>query len=494
MHLCTFFVHFTMEVIPASLLDQQRPVHNIRSRVFFIVDNRQDEAVLKDALDRLIRDHWRKLGARLVTRKDKRVEYHIPKTFEKDYQLFSWSSTDFNHTIDKTPELSLFHAPPPAEGGLTFLHSVDDVDRIVCPATWPFERKDEPPNAPLLYVHLSLFTDATVIAISCPHVVADQFGVANIMRAWFGLTRGETPVPMVGYDVDVLREGKKSYADYPEKERFRKGKSHVRRPLEYFFVILGFILEFILYRKESSHIVFFPMPFLQRLREKYTKELTEEHGSDPGLSSGDIILGILTKFSRMHDKTSRKLTLSQMINCRGRTPELQTTEQNHGYIHNSKYTGSDIFPVKASTPVREIAYRSRKIINDDTRLEVMELNQAIICEMVRRDQILHVCEPFTRSYGITNWCLAWKGLNLDSSGSGSGSSTSEKTAESTENPKPKLKMMVLGQSGEKHTPQRAFSTAMCRTEEGFWCNFSAPVQAIALIKEYLEKDPLLENF
>lgn len=36
---------------------------------------------------------------------------------------------------------------------------------------------------------------------------------------------------------------------------------------------------------------------------------------------------------------------------------------------------------------------------------------------------------------------------------------------------------------------------MCKTEEGFWCDFSAPPKAIKLIKEYiLATDPTLENF
>jgi hypothetical protein len=39
------------------------------------------------------------------------------------------------------------------------------------------------------------------------------------------------------------------------------------------------------------------------------------------------------------------------------------------------------------------------------------------------------------------------------------------------------------------------STIMCKTEEGFWCDFSAPPKAIKLIKEYiLATDPTLENF
>lgn len=284
-----------MEVIPASPNDQQKPISNIRTRTFFILEDRLDESILKTALDRLIRDHWRKLGARLVARaKDGLLEYHLPQTFDEDYILFEWSSTDFGHSIDKCPELSFFNLPPPAEDGITLLPAIENVDKVVRPSTWPYERKDEPPNAPLLYVHLSLFTDATVIALSFPHALCDQYGVGNIMRAWLGITKGIDPPAMVGQNEDVLSGGK-PYNDYPKEEICRKGYVRVRRTLEYPLVIMGFLTDLILHRSEAPHIVYFPRPFLQSLRDRYSKELTEKYGADPGLGSGDIILAILTK-------------------------------------------------------------------------------------------------------------------------------------------------------------------------------------------------------
>ncbi|KAI9374547.1 hypothetical protein BJX61DRAFT_285202 [Aspergillus egyptiacus] len=285
-----------MEVIPASLIDQPTPVHNVRTRTFFIVDGRQDEAVLKDALDSLIRDHWRKLGARLVRRaKDGFLEYHLPKTFADDYSLFRWSSTHLEKSIDTCPELSFYNNPPPAENGISFLPSMWSIDKVVRPASWPMERKEEPPNDPLLYVHLTVFTDATVIATSIPHALADQFGVGNIMRAWFGLTRGETPPAMVGHDEDIMASVGKDVSEYSREEISRKGKARLQWPLESLFVMLGFLGDLIWYPSERSHIVFFPRSFVQQLRARYSKELEAEYGADPGLSSGDVILGVLAK-------------------------------------------------------------------------------------------------------------------------------------------------------------------------------------------------------
>ncbi|OKL61842.1 hypothetical protein UA08_02300 [Talaromyces atroroseus] len=455
--------HLSDKVIPAALTDQQKPIDNIRTRTFFIVDNCLDETTLKNALDSLIRHHWRKLGARLVNRSsDGLLEYRLPHKFDDDYLLFKWSSTEFNHPIDECPELKLFHHPPPAEDGVAILDPVSEIEKVVRPDSWPLERKDEPPDAPMLYIHLSLFTDATVIATSVPHPLCDQFGLSNIMRAWLGLTRGETPTPMVGYNQDVLATGKE-YNDYPSAETARKGKVRLFLPLEYWLVVLYFIPEVIIHPKEESSIIFFPRPCLQRLRERYTADLTEKYDLNPGLSNNDIIFGVLTKLARMHDPWARTMTLTQNMNrkfpllillilvlLRGRVPQLSSDEQKLGFLHNALYPGTARIRVNSSTPASDIAYLSRQIINEATEPDSkgIEIGMAVTREKVRRGQPTHVCEPFDRSYGTTNWCAAWRGLDL-SCGTGTARSSTGSIADGGSS-----KMLILGQSKETKAPGR----------------------------------------
>lgn len=282
-----------MEVISVPLTDQLKPINNLRVRTFFILNDRLDDEILRTALDRLIRDHWRKLGARLVTKKDGFLEYHLPGTFDEKYRLFDWSTQEYEHSIDKI--LSLPKATPPEEG-VSLLPPLSGFESQIVPTHWPHSRSREKPDAPLLYIHLSLFTDATIVGTSCPHVVGDQLGLANILRAWLGIIKGETPPPMLGYDKDVL-VSEKSYDEYEAKDVVRKGKMRVRRRMEYPFVILGFIPELVLQRKEKTWTVFLPQPLLQLLRERYVKELREKYGADPGISLGDIVTGIILKVS-----------------------------------------------------------------------------------------------------------------------------------------------------------------------------------------------------
>lgn len=34
---------------------------------------------------------------------------------------------------------------------------------------------------------------------------------------------------------------------------------------------------------------------------------------------------------------------------------------------------------------------------------------------------------------------------------------------------------------------------MCKTDEGYWCDYSGASASIKRVEEYLAKDPLLEN-
>ena len=282
-----------MEVIPVLPTDQHKPLNNIRTRTFFIVDERLDEDVLRNALDRLIRDHWRKLGARLFKRpRDGMLEWHLPKTFDEKYVLFRWSSEEYDHAIDIT---GLPKTTPP-EQGVVLLPCSGAVDKWFRPSDWPYTQNDEP-NAPLLLVHMSTFADdTTVIAISCPHTVGDQHGMANIMKAWLGLTKGEVPPAMVGFNEDVIPKGKE-YSEYQKEEIVRKGRQRVRRTGEYTLIVLGIMPDLILRPKEVKHSLFVPVPVVESLKERHTKALKEKYGKDPGLTNGDILTGVITKVS-----------------------------------------------------------------------------------------------------------------------------------------------------------------------------------------------------
>ncbi|KAK3303685.1 uncharacterized protein B0T15DRAFT_540980 [Chaetomium strumarium] len=473
-----------MEVIPISALDNVGAFRNTRVRTFFLLDDRLDEVKLRDALTGLIRDHWRKLGARIVMGKNKRRPvYHVPKVFDDNYELFRWSVDHSASPIDEAaPELQLKTAKP--EGGVAVLPSVEVFDARFRPQHWPISL-DAEPDAPLLLVHLSLFADATVISTSHPHILGDQLGLANILKAWLGLLEHKAPPPMVGYNEDIL-PGQKPFAEYPKSETFKKGRHRVRGPFERLFILPGYIWEMILEPKEEKATVFFPLPVLQSLRERYTAGLSEKDGASAELTNGDIISAIMTKLVRLYSNKKPTLSLTQTINLRGRIPALSTPQAQAGYLHNGLIYATSRFRYDPAMPASEIARLNRAavadVLGDEDTIDVL---CAVSREQHRRDQPLHICEPWERSYHITNWAPAWRDLDF-------GPALAEDAREARQGRR--VGLVVHGDGQVPGVPARYVSFITSKSEDGYWVSFGTTIRGMEAVRKYLAEDPMLERF
>ncbi|OBT78162.1 hypothetical protein VF21_02754 [Pseudogymnoascus sp. 05NY08] len=469
-----------MDIIPVPPTDQQKPIASIRTRTFFVLNDHLDEEILRNSLDTLIRDHWQKLGARFAPRRDDgQLEYHLPLTFDDNYALFNWTSKQYDHSLEKVPS---FPRPTAPEKGIALLPHIRTIEEWFRPADWPLECERDELDKPLIYAQVSLFVDATVIALSVPHVFGDQLGLANIVKAWMGIIGGVTPPPMVGIKDDIFAN-MKDYADYPPQDVKRKGRVAVRRWGEYPLVILGLIPELIRDRVEDAYTVFIPVPLVESLRERYGKELAEKYGENPGITNGDIVSGILLKFTRMGYELPKMLSFSQTVNIRGRLPQLD--QNRDAFVHNALAYSTARFPMSRSTPLSEIAYHTRKAIIEATDPQDIGISIAVMQEMVRRGQGSHIIRPFEKSYFVTNWSAAWRGLDF---------SPAVKEDERERDAGAPVKAFVFGDSGIASNPQRFNSTVMCKTDEGYWCNFTMSTKASKLVEEYLVKDPMLAGF
>jgi len=285
-----------MEVIPIPPTSSGFAYRNIRTRTFFIVDDRLDENALKNALDRLIRDHWRLLGARITgDLKAPQLTYHLPIQFTDDYELFRWTSEDSDASIEKAVP-GLWPASSKGRDARILPFNMDAIDARFRPAEWPYNFKDAV-DVPSMLVNLSQFSDATVLAISLPHVVGDQMGLANIISAWMGLLEGKTPPPLIGYKEDIL-PGQKPFSEYAKREVTEKGRTRIKSRLDAFLIPLGFAPEIVLKSKETRVMLLFPAALLQSIREKPFSE--KGKGAVTELTNADIIAAIMVKVCIPH--------------------------------------------------------------------------------------------------------------------------------------------------------------------------------------------------
>lgn len=129
---------------------------------------------------------------------------------------------------------------------------------------------------------------------------------------------------------------------------------------------------------------------------------------------------------------------------RGRISQL--TSSATAFIHNAATFAVANLTLRPETPLSELAYRHRLAINETLDERELDKHLAILEEIARRGQSVHICEPFEYSYNFTNWSAAWKGLPEDF-----GTALEDRKAEKgVENPR----MLVLGHVGEYQMPNR----------------------------------------
>ncbi|KAF5717855.1 hypothetical protein FMUND_5525 [Fusarium mundagurra] len=462
-----------MEVIPVSWSDQPNPIPNLRTRTFFITDHPLDEQILKNGLDELIRNHWRKLGARIFpSRGDTRLEYHLPHVFPDDYELFKWSSVSAGYSYGETYEMSKILHPG---DGVAFLPNMETIDARLRPQDWPYERKDEPPNSPLLYVHLTTFSDGAALAMSVPHVFADQGGLANIVKAWLAVIEGKVPPEMTGYKDDVLAGEKLSNAEVKQNERI--GRMRIRSKKDQALVVGRIALDLIKDRKEDSRLVFLPIQVVQNLRDKARERLDGKHALASEISNGDIITAIFTKLARIDTESKYDISLSSTINYR--IPELQG-ERGEGFVHNAVHYATSNFTIKPSTELDEIALQHRIAVNKALDESDIKAGVSTLRELAKAKQVMLICEPHHKLYSSSNWSGSWQGIDFTKAAPKSYDMSSRRK-----------EMVVLGQSKALKAPLRYRVAIMCRTSEGFWCDFAVPPKTMALVEKFFQWDPSL---
>ena len=302
------------DVADLPITDHHLPLPNIRTRTCFVVKARLDEDAMKNALDTLIREHWRRLGARLhLNTATGLYQYHTPQTFQPGYELFTWSTATKAGSINAAaPKLMNKPLPEDCEGesGVAFLPCTTAYDAEFHPSWWPYEYSDTPADMPMMYFHLTFYDDATVIAINVPHLISDQLGLVSMVRGWMGVLDGKTPPSLM--EDDPLPASLKWSEMSNEDKHGQKGQLHVRGFGEYFFVAITFVPEMIR-QTEKDYTIFLPMTLVKSVRGRIEEEL-EANGNKSTISDQDVLTAIMTKFAHI-EKRPAMISLYQTTNC-----------------------------------------------------------------------------------------------------------------------------------------------------------------------------------
>ncbi|KAL7953096.1 hypothetical protein V8C34DRAFT_297829 [Trichoderma compactum] len=478
---------FGERVIPLSAKDQWRPIHNLRTLVFIVVRDILDDELMRTSLDKLIRNHIPILGARIKpSGADGLLQYHLTTPFPDNHQLFSWSTSNIDSTLEEA-NLVPEHNP---QRGITLLQDVSVMERHWIPSDWPVRRDQDKPDTPLLLVHLAYYKDATIISLNLPHCVSDQMGFGSLITSWIDVMKGKEPQPFV----ELPEGGLDGAKDITFKELHKKYEYRLKTKRERAEVLIGLIPELVARPKETRCTIFLPVGIVTGLRDKWRKELKAKYGSDAAnITNGDVLVGIVAKFANMHRKTPKKQVVTGPVNLRGYHPLLP---KNARYLHNALiFAVSRTAISRSEPPTSEIAYGQRLAVLDTLKPDKVERGLAVTRELLRRNTPMHICEPWEFSYGPTNWCNAWHGIEFSAA---SAHKTGE-TAESKDSDDAKTMdgagsaPIILGQSSERNHPNRLGAFIMSKAEGGYWVDFAAANKGMAAIRALLERDPNLET-
>ncbi|EHK19584.1 uncharacterized protein TRIVIDRAFT_46710 [Trichoderma virens Gv29-8] len=483
---------FSERIIPISAKDQWRPIDNIRSLVFIVVRDILDGEFMKSSLDKLIRTHVPLLGAQIKpSGADGLLQYHLITPFPEDKEIFSWSTSNVASTLEDA-NLVPEHNP---QRGITIFPDVTVMEPCWIPSDWPVRRDQDKPDTPLLLVHLTYYTNATIVTLNLPHCVSDQIGYGSVINSWIDVMKGKEPLPFIELPEDSL-DGDK---DISIKELHKKYEFRLRTKRERAEVLIGIVPELVVRSKETRCTLFLPVGLVNGLRDKWRIELKGKYGADAAnITNGDVVVGIIAKFANLHRKKPKKQVITGPASVRGYHPLLPKTSH---YLHNATvFTVSRTAISRSKPPVSEIAYGNRLAVLEALKPEKIERGLAVARELLRRHMPMHICEPWEFSYSTTNWCNAWHGIDFSvASAKKTGEAAEKKDSDESSRDDAKTidgaasAPLIFGHSLERNHPNRLSAAIMSKGEGGYWVDFAAPNKGMAAIRALLERDPNLET-
>ncbi|KLU85083.1 hypothetical protein MAPG_04115 [Magnaporthiopsis poae ATCC 64411] len=281
----------TDDVFPVHELDACDDMANMVVWTMLRFDEVLDAEMLRDSLARLptIGD-WRKLGARIRMNAAGKLEYHIPKQFTEDRPAVAFTSEVHRVRVD---DHELGRKLPRATPGKASVQAgCATFDSFAPPPEAPRTLKDYlRSGAPLLWLHVVTFADATLVTLGWPHMAMDGVGLSQVLQAWAVVLAGgdEFVPPMLSlrYDPMGTLTAKDGPAAKIPEEEFFMAEEMVTNVLLYLLCIVYLVVSLMFGDKMKQHMVWVPKATLVKLRQEALAGLEAlDNGAAPGSLGG----------------------------------------------------------------------------------------------------------------------------------------------------------------------------------------------------------------
>ncbi|KAH0352005.1 hypothetical protein KCU81_g2137, partial [Aureobasidium melanogenum] len=393
------------QVVPVHMWDLP-----IRSAVVYHMSRFNaplDANKLRDSLIKLIdRDGgWRKLGARLHQNDKKALELHIPHRFDTDQPAIAFNHEKFECTINEHPLASRL---PSASQEPEIVACASDLVALMRSKGDPESFQDYlNKDRPILGLRVVTFDDATLVTLSCNHLLLDGLGGKAVLDAWSLVLHGrehEVPDLQGVYEDPLATLGTQSTVPYKHESRV------MGVPQLILFGVRALLRRTFSKSEIKDYIICVPSSYVKELKSNALKEITRASdplAETPFLSDSDVLCAWWSRYiaSCMSKQPTETLVINNLLDLRPvLTPELFCPE--NPYVSNALMM-MPTFTTAAQLlrkPLGETALSLRQTIKQLSTREQVEARFSLDREWLRRTGHPALYgDPWMRMIICTNW-------------------------------------------------------------------------------------------
>ncbi|KAJ4393907.1 hypothetical protein N0V93_003124 [Gnomoniopsis smithogilvyi] len=345
------------------MLDSTKGCRDYMVALTFRFDDVLSAEGLRDSLEKLLAiGDWKKLGGRLQINKTGRLELHVPEHFTPDRPAITFSHEDlFSNTSIKTHPIA---RKLPEATNEPSIQAIDtELQSLATRADVPTTLEEMiERNAPQLSLHITSFSDATLVGLAWSHTLMDAIGLEQLLRSWSLVIAGrEADVPPVlGAGADVMWEiaGDADAFGVAENEALQ---SHVLLGWNKIKFLLRYAWDAFWTGQAQRRQICLPKTALAQLRQAVEEESAKSSGIDEKafVSDSDILTAWLARLIAKSEVRARPLTIASAVNARFRL--AKRLDPTPGvYIQNMVFVAFTFMsPEAARGPLRPIAEAHR---------------------------------------------------------------------------------------------------------------------------------------
>jgi hypothetical protein len=256
-----------------------------------------------------------------------KLEIHAPRTFTVERPAFSYSHASIDITIE---EHELAKQLPRPNGKVSTWIGPQNFSDFAVRENAPASLEDLlQPDTPQISVHLTSFTNATLVGLSWPHTLMDVMGQQAFLHGWSLVLAGresEVP-PVLGAREDELI----AIADAPTGVEKTEEYVHKSKQLKGFAMVqfgARFAWDMMTGPKPETKTICLPKNVVAALRLQAQRELPNLlDGEDkPFISDGDVLTAWTMRSVSTSLPSPRPITALHAMNARFRLPTLMNAK------------------------------------------------------------------------------------------------------------------------------------------------------------------------